>query len=79
MRAEHWQSQTLELDGWSVQLTSYFIGGLYLAQVEGLSSGVTIARATEASRDNAENRALAKALTRLRSTRRIDLDLTVGG
>jgi len=79
MRAENWQSQTFELDGWSVQLTSYFISGLYVAEVEATSSGVTISRAAEASRDDAENRALEKALVRLQSTRRINLDLTVGG
>jgi hypothetical protein len=79
MRAENWQSQTFELDGWSVQLTSYSISGRYVAEVETTSSGVTISRAAEASRDNAENRALEKALVRLQSTRRINLDLTVGG
>ena len=79
MRAEHWQSQTLELEGWSVQLRSYFLGGRYVAEVEADSSGVTISRAAEVSRDDAENRALEKAVTRLRSTRRIDFDLTVGG
>jgi len=79
MRAEHWQQAALDLEGWAVQLSSYAIGGHYLAEVEVISSRVTIARATEASRDGAEKRAIEKAAARLLSTRRVDFGLTVGG
>jgi hypothetical protein len=79
MRAEDFRKQPLELQGWSVHVTSYRIGGQYLAEVEALDSGVTIARATDETRAIAEEHAVQVALRRLNRTRRVDLDLTVGG
>jgi dsRNA-specific ribonuclease len=79
MRAEEFRKQHLELDGWTVYITSYRIGSQYLAEVEDVSSGVTIARGTDDARSEAEERAIETALRRLNRTRRIDLDLTVGG
>ena len=79
MRAEDFRKQPLELEGWTVHVTSYRIGGHYLAEVEALDSGVTIARATGEARVTVEEDAIQKALQRLRRTRRVDLDLTVGG
>jgi hypothetical protein len=79
MRAEDFRKEPLELEGWSVHVTSYRIAGRYLAEVEALDSGVTIARATGEARVGAEKDAIQKALQRLRGTRRVDLDLTVGG
>ena len=79
MRAEDFRKQPLELEGWAVHVTSYRIGGHYLAEVEALDSGVTIARATGEARVTVEEDAIQKALQRLRRTRRVDLDLTGGG
>ena len=79
MRAEDFCKQSLELEGWTVNITSYRIGGHYLAEVEAIDSGVTIARATDETRGKAEERAIGKAVERLNRTRRVDLDLTVGG
>ena len=79
MRAEDFQKQPLELEGWSVHLTSYRIGSNYLAEVEAESSGVTIARVTDQTRAIAEERAVETAVRRLHRTRRSDFDLTVGG
>jgi hypothetical protein len=79
MRAEDFRKQPLELAGWSVHISSYRIGGHYLAEVEALDSGVTIARATGERRDEAEEEAIQAAVKRLNRTRRVDLDLTVGG
>ncbi len=79
MRASGWRRDDLELDGWAVQVRSYLINDQYLAEVEVVSSGVTIARATETARADAERRAIDKALQRLQSTRRTHSDLMVGG
>ncbi len=79
MRAEDFRKQLLELEGWSVHLSSYRIGGQYLAEVEVESSGVTIARATDQTRITSEERAIEAAVRRLSRTRRLDFDLTVGG
>jgi hypothetical protein len=79
MRAEDFQKKPLELAGWTVTLTSYRLGGRYLAEVESISSGVTIARANHEARTAAEELAIETALKRLVKTRRVDLDLTVGG
>jgi hypothetical protein len=79
MRAENFSKQPLELAGWNVHLTSYRIGGHFLAEVEALDSGVTIARATAERRDEAEEEAVQAAVKRLNRTHRVDLDLTVGG
>jgi hypothetical protein len=79
MWAEEFQKQPLELEGWPVNVTSYRIGGLYLAEVEAISSGVTVARATNEAREIAEEQAIETAVKRLGRTRRVDLDLTVGG
>ena len=79
MRASNWQKEDVELDGWAVQLRSYAINDQYLAEVEVVSSGVTIARATETIRAEAERQALAKALQRLQASRQTPSGLMVGG
>jgi hypothetical protein len=79
MRAEEFRKRSLELEGWSVHLSSFQIGGQYLAEVEVEASGVTIARATDEARVIAEERAVETAVRRLTRPRRLDLDLTVGG
>ena len=62
-----------------VTVTSYRIGGQYVAEVESVSSGVTVARANHETRAFAQQQAVETALRRLARTRRVDLDLTVGG
>jgi dsRNA-specific ribonuclease len=79
MRADDFQKQPLELEGWAVTVTSYRIGGQYVVEVETISSGVTVARANHESRAIAKEQAIETALRRLARTRRIDLDLMVGG
>ncbi len=79
MRAEDFRKHPRELEGWAVHVTSYRIGGHYLAEVEAVDSGVTFARATDEARDKAEERAVEKAVERLSRTRHADMDLTVGG
>jgi hypothetical protein len=79
MRAEDFRKQTLEVEGWSVYLSSYCVGGRYVAEVEVDPSGVTIARVTDKTRAIAEELAMEAAARRLNRARRFDFDLTVGG
>jgi hypothetical protein len=79
MRAEKGRQENFETEGWSVHLASYSICGQHVAEVEAIASGVTIARARERTREEAEGRALEKALTRWCSTQRTNFDLMVGG
>ena len=79
MRADGFQKKPLDLGGWAVHLTSYQLGHQFVAEVEAISSGVTVARANHDDRALAEEHAIETALRRLGRTRRIDLDLTVGG
>ncbi|MCU1291274.1 MAG: hypothetical protein JWP08_124 [Bryobacterales bacterium] len=79
MRAENWNKQEFELEGWTVKLTSYQIGQTQVAEVEAVASGAVIARSTDQLREQAEKTALENARKRLLRTRRTDFDLTVGG
>lgn len=81
MRAEEFGKRPLELEGWTVHLVSYRIGDRYVAEVEDISSGVTIARNIDEVCRVAEEHAIETAVKRLSRTRRVNLDLsrTVGG
>jgi hypothetical protein len=79
MRAEDFHKHPLRLEEWLLNVSSYRIGDRYLAEVEAVDSGVTIARATAEAREKAEEMVIEKAAERLARTRRFDLDLTVGG
>jgi hypothetical protein len=54
---------------WRVRLTSYRLGVEYLCVADDLDPGANIARARGASREEAEERALAQAAERLARTR----------
>jgi hypothetical protein len=73
------RKRPVEVAGWELEVTSYQIGTRYLAEVEAVSSGVTIARAIDDARFIAEKLAIQTAALRLTRPRPIDLDLTVGG
>jgi hypothetical protein len=79
MRAENYQTRSIELAGWATRLTSYWLNGTYVAAVEVESAGVTIARALSDRRETSEEQAIEKALARLQSSGRSSSDLTVGG
>ncbi|HEX4169916.1 MAG TPA: hypothetical protein VHZ55_31000 [Bryobacteraceae bacterium] len=77
MRAEDWNKQETELEGWAVKITSYRIGDSYLTEVEAKDSGATVARGIAESAEASRRKALQSATERLQRTRRINL--TIGG
>ncbi len=70
MKAEDYQEQQLELEGWPVKVTSYKLGETYHCTVDNVSPGAWLARASAASREDAEKQAVDKARQRLGRTRR---------
>jgi hypothetical protein len=70
MRAEDYQERRLEIDGWPVNLTSYRIGAVYHCKADNVSPGAALARTTGATREEAEEKAIARARELLSRTRR---------
>ena len=70
MKTEEYSERKLELEGWPVNVTSYRIGDVYHTKVDNVSPGAAVARATGASREEAERKALEDARRRLARTRR---------
>jgi hypothetical protein len=70
MRAEDYSERTLEVDGWQCRLTSYKLGEIYHCQADNVSPGARLARATGATKEEAERRALERATELLSRTQR---------
>jgi hypothetical protein len=70
MKPEEYRETTFEVDGWPVRLTSYRLGETYYCKADNVSPGGQIARTSGATREEAEQVALAKARERLAQTRR---------
>jgi len=70
MKAEEFAERRLELAGWPVNVASYRLGTEWHAKADNVSPGAALARATGATRDQAEQRALARAEQLLSRTRR---------
>ena len=70
MKPIDYSERKIELHGWPVNLTSYRLGDVYYCKADNVSPGAQIARAQGASKQEAEEKALAKAKERLGATRR---------
>jgi len=70
MNAEEHSTRTLEVEGWQVRITSYKFGDEYHCTADNVSPGANICRTTGATRQEAEDAALAKAKAALARTRR---------
>ena len=70
MRAEEYSERQLEVEGWSLRLISYRLGETFYCKADNVSPGAQIARTSAASREEAEQKALAIANERLGRTRR---------
>ncbi len=70
MNVEQFQERKIEVEGWPVNLTSYKIGEVFHCKADNISPGAQIARTTGATREEAEQAAIAKATERLARTRR---------
>ena len=70
MKAEEYSERQLEVEGWPLRLTSYRLGEVFYCKADNVSPGAQIARTHAASREEAEQKALAIASERLGRTRR---------
>jgi hypothetical protein len=70
MKVENFAERKIDIDGWPVNLTSYQIGEIYHCKADNVSPGAGIARTTGASRQEAEDKAIARAKELLGRTRR---------
>ncbi len=70
MQAEQYRERKLEVAGWEVNLTSYRLGEQWHSKADNVSPGANLARATGATREEAEDRALRRAEELLGRTKR---------
>ena len=70
MRAEEYSERTVDVNGWQCRLTSYKLGDVYHCQADNVSPGARLARATGATKEEAERQALERATELLARTRR---------
>ena len=70
MKVENFSERRLEIDGWPVNLTSYQIGPVFHCKADNVSPGAGLARTTGATREEAEQKAIARAKELLGRTRR---------
>lgn len=73
MKAEDYSERVVDVDPWQVKLTSYKLGGVYHCKADNVSPGAALARATGATREEAEQKALDRARQLLSHTRRHDV------
>jgi len=70
MNVENFAERKIEIDGWPVNLASYKIGAVYHCKADNVSPGAGLARTTGATREEAEEKAIARAKELLSRTRR---------
>jgi hypothetical protein len=70
MNAEEYSERQVEVEPWQVKLTSYKLGDVYHCKADNVSPGAALARATGATREEAEEKALDRARQLLARTRR---------
>ena len=70
MKAEEFSERTVDVAGWQCRLTTYRLGDVYHCTADNVSPGARVARATGATKDEAEAGALKRATEFLSRTRR---------
>jgi hypothetical protein len=70
MRGEGYAERIIEVEGWPVRIASYKLGPAFHATADNVSPGATLARASAATRADAEGAALDRARQLLARTRR---------
>jgi len=70
MKVENFAERKIEIDGWQVNLTTYQMGEVFHCRADNVSPGAGIARSTGATREEAEEKAIARAKELLGRTRR---------
>ena len=70
MNVEGFSERKIEIEGWPVNLASYKIGETFYCKADNVSPGARIARTTGATREAAEEAAIARAKELLSRTKR---------
>jgi hypothetical protein len=70
MKVEEHSERKIDIDGWPVNLTSYRIGETFRCKADNVSPGAALARTTGATRQEAEDKAIARARELLSRTKR---------
>jgi hypothetical protein len=70
VKAEQYQEHKLPVGGWEVNLSSYRLGAVWHSKADNVSPGASLCRTTGATREEAEQKALARAGELLDRTRR---------
>jgi hypothetical protein len=70
VKAEEYQEKKMELAGWPVNITSYRIGEEWHSKADNVSPGAALCRTTGATREEAEQKAIARATELLGRTQR---------
>lgn len=73
MRVENFAERKLEIEGWPVNITTYQIGETFHCHADNVSPGAGIARATGATREEAEQKAIVRARELLSRTKRREI------
>jgi hypothetical protein len=70
MNVEEFAERKIEIDGWPVNLASYKIGETFHCRADNVSPGAGLARTTGVTREEAEEKAIARARELLGRTKR---------
>jgi hypothetical protein len=70
MKAEEYSERKVQVDGWEVKLTSYKLDNKYHCTADNVSPGANLARVQGETREEAEQKALARAKELLARTKR---------
>jgi len=73
MKPEDYSRRQVELAGWSIMVETYKLGEVYHCTIANVDPGARFARADGATKDEAEQRALAKAERYLAQARRFPI------
>ena len=70
MRPARYEERTIEIGGWQVKLSSYRLEDVWHAKADNVSPGAWLARTTGTTREEAEEKSIARATELLARTHR---------
>lgn len=70
MKAEEYSERRLELEGWPVNISSWRLGETWHAKADNVSPGAALARISASTKNEAEEKAIARARELLGRTKR---------
>ena len=73
MKPQNYSQRKTQAAGWAVNVTSYQLGDRFYSTVDNISPGAWIAKTEGATREEAEKKALDRAVELLSKTRRMQV------